>query len=256
MREDLHAQMVAGIAVLTEHSDRGVVEERDGVTVTSVGRGDDEFNTAWVGRVPSDPAATGSWCLETLRATGRPHMMQIPAPMTEALMPALRAADYRRVEQVPAMELLIGAASTPALPHGLTATVVEPDEFDRWLTAVAIGFGAPGQSPDPEDNALPSTLIDDPRIACVQVHQSGHDEPVGTAVAVLWEHTAGIYAVTTHPEHRRQGIGAAATWAAIGVAAERGATHAFLQATAMGEPVYRRMGFETLVAYDRFAPAN
>jgi hypothetical protein len=50
---------------------------------------------------------------------------------------------------------------------------------------------------------------------------------------------------------RRRGLGAAIT-----AEATRGATaeRAYLEASAMGEPVYRRMGFETVTWFARLAP--
>ena len=55
--------------------------------------------------------------------------------------------------------------------------------------------------------------------------------------------------MATPPEFRRRGYGAAATWAAIEVGAQRGCDHAVLQASEMGAPVYRRMGFVDVGRY-------
>jgi hypothetical protein len=48
------------------------------------------------------------------------------------------------------------------------------------------------------------------------------------------------------PQERRRGIGRALTLAACRVAAERGCTHAILNATDEGERLYRAVGFEAL----------
>jgi ribosomal protein S18 acetylase RimI-like enzyme len=50
----------------------------------------------------------------------------------------------------------------------------------------------------------------------------------------------GIYSVATPPEHRRKGYGEAITRAAMQVAR----LPAVLQPSAMGEGLYRRLGFE------------
>jgi ribosomal protein S18 acetylase RimI-like enzyme len=52
--------------------------------------------------------------------------------------------------------------------------------------------------------------------------------------------------VATREEHRGQGIGTALTVAALLAGRERGLKIGSLQAGSLGEPVYRRIGFETV----------
>lgn len=65
------------------------------------------------------------------------------------------------------------------------------------------------------------------------------DEIVSVSMAYV-TNVVGIYGVATPPEHRRRGYGEAMTWAAVEVAPN---LPALLQPTALGESVYRRMGF-------------
>jgi GNAT superfamily N-acetyltransferase len=57
---------------------------------------------------------------------------------------------------------------------------------------------------------------------------------------------AGIYGCGVIPSARNQGIGTAVTLAACQFAEKMGARHALLNATGMGEPVYRRLGFTSI----------
>jgi predicted acetyltransferase len=83
----------------------------------------------------------------------------------------------------------------------------------------------------------------------------GAGTPAATAVCVVAEGLAGIYAVTVQEHARRRGAGTAMTWAAVAAAARAGVQRAVLQASPMGEPVYRRMGFEMVRPYHRYDAA-
>ncbi len=51
-------------------------------------------------------------------------------------------------------------------------------------------------------------------------------------------------------------VGTAVTWAAVNAIRDWGCGAAVLQSSVMGYPVYRAMGFEEVVRYVRFTPAN
>ena len=69
---------------------------------------------------------------------------------------------------------------------------------------------------------------------------------VGHAAMNPWRGVAGIYSMGVAPAQRRQGIGRALTIAACRIAAERGCSHAVLNATDEGALTYRAVGFESL----------
>lgn len=73
------------------------------------------------------------------------------------------------------------------------------------------------------------------------------------AAMLLFSHgIAGIYWVGTAPDARGRGYGEAVTRAISRDAFERGAQAVVLQASAYGEPIYRRIGFRELTRYPWF----
>lgn len=86
-----------------------------------------------------------------------------------------------------------------------------------------------------------------PHLHSVVAHLDG--QPVATAQVLLGRGVAGVYYVGVLPEARGRGLAELVTHAVTQVAFELGAPLVVLQATPMGEPVYRKMGFEQFQTY-------
>jgi predicted GNAT family acetyltransferase len=72
---------------------------------------------------------------------------------------------------------------------------------------------------------------------------------VAAAQTLLSHGIAGVYWVGTVDDARGRGLGEAVTRAVTNAAFDLGARANTLQASIMGEPIYRRMGYETLYSY-------
>lgn len=139
---------------------------------------------------------------------------------------------------------------------GLTVTQVQDASMmEIWLDVFCTGFGLP----DPvraiffglyqKHGFVPS--------ATSQYFLGLLDgKPVGTALLTVERDVVGIYAIATLPDCRRRGIGFAMTLAAMQAAYEAGYKLGTLQATPMGLPVYRRMGWHAYCTFKTytFAP--
>ena len=79
-------------------------------------------------------------------------------------------------------------------------------------------------------------------------------EAAATLMAFDHDGDCGIYMVGTRPAARRRGLATALSAHAIAAAAARGCVTASLQATAMAEGVYARVGFRDLGRCDEYVP--
>jgi GNAT superfamily N-acetyltransferase len=79
----------------------------------------------------------------------------------------------------------------------------------------------------------------------------GYEQGIACTGAMLIQQQdlAGIYWVGTKQGYERKGLAAKATTQAILLGRDRGCTWSILQASEKGQPVYERMGFETIAHY-------
>ena len=167
-----------------------------------------------------------------------------------------------RAGRTPAIELLarrLGLTDEDALP----GMVLRPNQLveirDSELTisrvhdaaglSVAATVAAAGFE-------VPRELIEalyTPRVAALpglSIYLAfAHGHPVSTAIAWAGDAAVGIYNVATPPEHRRHGYGRAVTTKAVADGFAAGADLAWLQASQLGQPIYRAMGFRQVETY-------
>jgi hypothetical protein len=97
---------------------------------------------------------------------------------------------------------------------------------------------------------LPGQVLADPDTFVVVAYLA--DRPVATALTYVGNGTAGLQWVGTVADVRHMRLGRIVTEWATNMAFEQGAASCTLQASPMGAPLYRRLGYETLYHYREF----
>lgn len=146
-----------------------------------------------------------------------------------------------------ARELTLPLAPAP-LPSGVRVERVDdPETFAHWVS-VAVGGFEFGETH--REAALFRTLGYDEGVRQYLAWLDG--EPVAVATLFLADERAGIFNVATLPEARGRGIGSAITARCLQDARDAACRYALLSSSAMGLPVYQRLGFETVAMLEHY----
>lgn len=217
------------------------LREHDGVVAGASGHNDGFFNAATITVAQADPRGA----LDGIRE----FFGDLPFTfwLREGLDPTLADAALLAglsVTDGPPLMVLESIEEIPPAPEGVAIdSFVEADRREA-VTASALGNG---MAPHLAETFVPPGIAEHPTAGLVLGRIDG--EIVTTAQWILTDDAVGIYAVSTVPEHRGRGLGAAITWAAVAEGKRRGATWSVLQASTMGLGVYERMGYEVVGQY-------
>lgn len=137
---------------------------------------------------------------------------------------------------------LLSMKRDATVPSNLSITEVrDKTDFETWCHLAAQGFGISPLREPAMSKWFTIALESGLPMRFYLAFQDG--EPVATSQLFPAEGVAGIYYVTTIPKARNQGIGYAVTLEPLKAALALGYRVGTLQASKMGEPVYRKMGF-------------
>ncbi len=168
-------------------------------------------------------------------------------PEDDDLFEVARAEGLNPFFEMPEM-VMEGRAEEKPLPDGVElrrlAGAEEAEDYWRVARESYISIGFPPEVFEHYDNH--AGLIADNAVALLAYREA---EPVAIAMTIVNNGVAGIYWVGTTERARGQGLGRALTAAAVNAGLDFGADIASLQASPMGEPIYRAMGFEKIFDY-------
>lgn len=152
-------------------------------------------------------------------------------------------------EPVPEMLVRAPLPEHPGVDGVEVRVVVDESGLTDFVAVNAAAYGTYGMPAE----VLPGlfdevqTFLEDS--AAHVVVASRDDKPVAAAMTFASDGVASLQWVGTLPTERGVGLGALVTIEATNLAFDYGASWCSLQASPMGEPVYRALGYETIYRY-------
>lgn len=137
----------------------------------------------------------------------------------------------------------------PSAPPGIELQEVKTGaQRADFLTAVASAFQTLGVAEETWHAVYPDLRsLTAPHIVAVVAYVEG--APAAGAMMYLSHGVAEVIHVGVHPAYRRRGLSELVTRAVTHEGFQRGARLASLQASPMGEGVYRRIGYREIARY-------
>ncbi len=167
----------------------------------------------------------------------------LPSTRRRGSVPRLERRGFDNGGDWPGMAVDLQALSERTTPAGLAIQeVADRTTLAEWIDAFGQGFRTPGPELRVVNDLYEQLGVgEDARIRHYLGSVKGR--PVATSSLFLCAGVAGIYNVSSLPRFRGRGFGAAMTQHPLREARAMGYRVGVLEASDLGAPVYRRLGF-------------
>lgn len=241
----------------------GAVRDEDGITAITTGIPLSPFNGVYRAEFPVDVSPVErrtrmDAALTYLEGTGAPYSWYVmPSSSSRDVTKFLTARGFHRTAASPGMAVDLHALHEDIpVPEGFAVeSVRDAAALRAWIHTSDTGFGLPDTFDDLMYAALRTLELNDTVTAQLYLGRVAGD-PVATSFSVEAAGVVGLYTITTLPEHRGKGIGAAMTIAPLRVARSHGYRIGILEASSMGFPVYQRLGFQRYITVEHYEPPD
>jgi hypothetical protein len=250
-----HRTLIAFNRALTRWGSRGALEEGDGAVLCASG--------TWIpvvanGAFRSDDSLSGT----TLIARADAFFTDLNRGYTIKVRDSGEDDDLRLACEEAGLEAfgdpvpeMICGTPLPQQPsiEGVTVRTIDDDAGVHDFTTVnAEAYATYGMPAEVHSDLFDEValLLEDEAASIVVARRDGL--PVATAMVYESNGVASLQWVGTVPAGRATGLGALVTVATTNLAFAHGASSCSLQASPMGESVYRRLGYETIYHYDEY----
>jgi hypothetical protein len=226
-----------------------VAEEDDALFLTA----DSAFAMGYSNAVfPLSHSGDPAWLLERAEAVFGPlkhrYLLWVRDDIGRELEELARSRDMLLVSELPAMVVSGGLEQRP-VPAGLELRRLHDDKGLADFIAVSKdAYATLGVPPELWGTLFTRSADLFSEDVAVVVAYAG-ERPVSAAMSVSGPEGGGVYWVGSRSDARRGGGGEACTRAVTRACFDRRAAIVALEASPMGAPIYRRMGFETLFRY-------
>jgi len=207
------------------------------------------FNIVFIKRRPAKPEAVIRRWERFFESRRLPFRVSITPGFEDGYISLLAERGYEQIDPETVMVLSDLPERTGGKTRLVVKKVVTPDELTHFQETAARGFSLPDGA---EPLAITGQTRDLPDVDLFIGYADGR--PASTSMLIKTGDVAGIYWVATLKEYRGRGFGEAMTVHAVLAGREKGCAFASLQATAMGRPVYERIGFTNSYNYQVYAP--
>jgi GNAT superfamily N-acetyltransferase len=247
--EAAERNFIGSFRKLVEHAPASDWHEFGGVAAFSTHVPISIFNGCIVARPAPDDDVVSA--LDWITGFDVPYPLWVRDDLADQVGPvAVRRGMTENAWRVPHMVL----HPIPDLPLPGSNVMTALVEDRRSLDAFRGVFIEDGMPADLANRLFSDSFATDPDVRMVVARLD--DRPVGTSIAIRTGGVSGVYAVGTHPDARRRGVGTAATWAAVAAGQMWGCETIVLQSSEMGFPLYEAMGFRTVVRYRTYRPPS